>query len=129
MSGIDVPIALPDFEIVRTWPQFTLVYPLGHSLSQAIGIDMRVRLLGYTEEDFYGLLQKDVAMDKLVPKAAKYFDITYIREVMALGVTKKEWELSYGPDSLKTYCSKLGGMPSDYLKVISLHTPSFSLKN
>jgi len=128
MNQMDVPIALPDFEIIKNFKQFTLIYPSTHALAKNISIEMRLRLLAFTEEDYFALLQKDIEFDKVEPEGGKYYDIAYIRETYAMGVSNKEWALCYGPDTLRSFCSKTKSEPTSYVKVISLIAPRYSLK-
>lgn len=129
MQNLDIPFPETEYEFVSQFKDFNLIYPHTHPLCQAIKIDMVVRTLSFSDNEYGEFLNNTKKPQDMTPVGGRLLEINYIRECSAKDVAKFEWEKNYGPSSLKEFLKVTKQSDADsYVKVIHLKIPNYSLK-
>jgi len=129
MQSLDIPFPDTEYQIMNQYRAFNLIYPYEHPLSQAVRVDMTIRALSFTDPDYIAFLQNDKKPQDMTPIGGKLFEITYIRECRVGGVAKFEWDINYGPTSVREFLTMAKGANRDsYVKIINVKVPQYSLK-
>lgn len=129
MSNLDIPFPEDIYNEIDKYLSFNLIYPSSHPFSQAIKIDMMVRVLAFPSEEYYQML-KSSEMKDLEPIAAKLFEISYIRECRLDKVTKTEWENNYGPAGPREFIELVPDTTltiDSFVKITNLKVPTYNL--
>lgn len=91
---------------------------------------MMIRAVAFEDAEYSAFMANEIKPQDLVATDAKYLEIGYIRETCLRDVANFEWRLNYGPENLKDYQKLIKSTNgTEYVKIINLCTPDYSLKS
>lgn len=129
MNSMDIPFPEMQYNMLSNAPSFNLIHVLEHSLAQAARIDMVVRLLKFSDEDFESLFNQEVDIADITPMEGKLYEINYIRDCRLRSITPKEWEKSFGPQSATDFLTYVtDSTPDSYVRILNIKAPDYSLR-
>jgi hypothetical protein len=130
MNSMDIPFPEMQYGMLADSASFNLIQLLESPSSQASKVDMVIRILKFSNEDFEALAAGETPLSELVPSDGKLFDVSYIRDCRLSSVTKREWSKSFGPPSMADFIDYVkNSNPDSFVRVVSVKSPDYSLKN
>jgi len=126
---MDIPFPEMQYNMLCSAPSFNLIHLLEHNLAQAAKIDMVVRLLKFSDEDFESLFNQEVNITDISPMEGKLYEINYIRDCRLRSITAREWTNSFGPQSANDFLAYIkDSTPDSYVRIINIKSPDYSLR-